>query len=159
MWVSSLRKQLLFCSDGSSSFWPGLLTRFPPQWQDASSLIRTLGYLVTKSAELQCSVASCRLQRISHCILRPSITIYRPIHVLVPRFDKRVRSGEGSTLSDWFPYLKPIPRARLIHCPDDGGSKHLWNVSKLLPDYTVQPPRRQQSSYSPLWEPAISLDF
>jgi hypothetical protein len=31
-------------------------------------------------------------------------------------------------------------------CPDDGGSKHLWNVDKLLPDYTAQQPRRQSSS-------------
>jgi hypothetical protein len=30
-------------------------------------------------------------------------------------------------------------------CPDDGGSKDLWNVGKLLPDYTVLQPRRQQS--------------
>jgi hypothetical protein len=29
--------------------------------------------------------------------------------------------------------------------PDDGGSKHLWNVDKLLPDYTLQQPRRQPS--------------
>jgi hypothetical protein len=33
--------------------------------------------------------------------------------------------------------------------PDDGGSKDLRNVGKLLPDYTVLQPRRQQSSYSP----------
>jgi hypothetical protein len=30
-------------------------------------------------------------------------------------------------------------------CPDDGGSKHLWNVSKLLPDYMEQQRRRQPS--------------
>jgi hypothetical protein len=34
--------------------------------------------------------------------------------------------------------------------------KHLWNVGKLLPDYAVQQPRRQSSSYSPPWEPKIS---
>jgi hypothetical protein len=34
-------------------------------------------------------------------------------------------SGQGSTLSDWLPHLKPIPRARLTHRPDDGGNKHL----------------------------------
>jgi hypothetical protein len=28
-------------------------------------------------------------------------------------------------LSDWFPYLKSIPRAWLTDRPDDGGSKHL----------------------------------
>jgi hypothetical protein len=27
-------------------------------------------------------------------------------------------------------------------CPDDGGSKHLRNVGKLLPDYTAQYLRR-----------------
>jgi hypothetical protein len=37
-----------------------------------------------------------------------------------------------------------------------GGSKHLWNVGKLLPDYRAQHPRRQPSSYSPPWEPEIS---
>jgi hypothetical protein len=30
---------------------------------------------------------------------------------------------------------------------DDGGSKDLWNVGKILPDCTVLQPRRQQSSY------------
>jgi hypothetical protein len=29
---------------------------------------------------------------------------------------------------------------------DDGGSKDLWNVGKLLPDYTALQPRRQPSS-------------
>jgi hypothetical protein len=29
--------------------------------------------------------------------------------------------------------------------PDDEGSKHLWNVSKLLPDYMVQQPKIQPS--------------
>jgi hypothetical protein len=32
---------------------------------------------------------------------------------------------------------------RLTHSPEDGGSKNLWNVGKLLPDYTAQHPRRQ----------------
>jgi hypothetical protein len=36
----------------------------------------------------------------------------------------------------------------LSHRLDDGDSKHLWNVGKLLPDYTVQHPRRQPRSYS-----------
>jgi hypothetical protein len=30
--------------------------------------------------------------------------------------------------------------------PDDGGNKHLLNVSKRLPDHTTQQPRRQPSS-------------
>jgi hypothetical protein len=33
--------------------------------------------------------------------------------------------------------------------PDDGGSKHLLNVDKLLPDYTAQQPRSQPPSYLP----------
>jgi hypothetical protein len=41
--------------------------------------------------------------------------------------------------------------------PDDGGSKYLWKVCKLLQDYTVLQPRRQPSSYSPPWEPQIVL--
>jgi hypothetical protein len=32
------------------------------------------------------------------------------------------------------------------HSPDDGGCKHLWNVSKPLPDYMAQHPRWQWSS-------------
>jgi hypothetical protein len=43
------------------------------------------------------------------------------------------------------------------HRPDDGGSKDLRNVGKLLPDYTVLQPRRQPSSYSPPWESQILL--
>jgi hypothetical protein len=43
--------------------------------------------------------------------------------------------------------------------PDDGGSKDFWNVGKLLPDYTALQPRRQQSSYSPTWEPQILLSL
>jgi hypothetical protein len=37
------------------------------------------------------------------------------------------------------------------------GSKHLWNISKLLPDYIAQHPKRLTSSYLPLWIPEISL--
>jgi hypothetical protein len=35
---------------------------------------------------------------------------------------------------------------------DVGGSKHLWNVGELLPDYTAQETRKLSSSYSPPWE-------
>jgi hypothetical protein len=42
------------------------------------------------------------------------------------------------------------------HRPDDGDTKHLRNVGKLLPKYTAQHPRRQSSSYSPQLEPEIS---
>jgi hypothetical protein len=50
-----------------------------------------------------------------------------------------------------------IIRAIFTHCPDDGGRKYLWNVGKLLPDYSVLQPRRQPSSYSLSWEPQILL--
>jgi hypothetical protein len=33
-----------------------------------------------------------------------------------------------------------------VYSPDDGGRKHLWNISKLLLDYTAQQPRGQPSS-------------
>jgi hypothetical protein len=52
----------------------------------------------------------------------------------------------SSALTDSFLYRKAIPRARLTHRPDDGGSKVLWNVGRLLPDYMAQRPRRQPSS-------------
>lgn len=32
---------------------------------------------------------------------------------------------------------------RVWHCPDDGGRKYLYNIGELLPDNTVQYPRRQ----------------
>jgi hypothetical protein len=35
----------------------------------------------------------------------------------------------------------------VTHRPDDGGSKDLWNVGKLLPYYTALQPRRQPSSF------------
>jgi hypothetical protein len=33
-----------------------------------------------------------------------------------------------------------------INRPDYGDSMHLWNVGKLLPDYTALYPRRQSPS-------------
>jgi hypothetical protein len=42
-----------------------------------------------------------------------------------------------------------------VNHADDGGSKYLWNVGKILLDYTVLQPKRQPSSYSLLWEPEI----
>jgi hypothetical protein len=44
---------------------------------------------------------------------------------------------------------------RLTHCPDDGGSTHLWNVGLLQRDYTTQYTRRLSPSYSPPWKPQI----
>jgi hypothetical protein len=45
--------------------------------------------------------------------------------------------------------LVVAPCSLVTHRPDDGGSKHLRNVGKLLPDYMAEQPRRQPSSYSP----------
>jgi hypothetical protein len=36
----------------------------------------------------------------------------------------------------------------MTYRPDDGVTKHLRNAGHYLPDYTVQHPRRQPSSYS-----------
>jgi hypothetical protein len=47
-------------------------------------------------------------------------------------------------------------RSPSIHRPDDGGSKHLWNVWQFLPDNTAQHSRSQSSSYSSPSEPEIS---
>jgi hypothetical protein len=41
--------------------------------------------------------------------------------------------------------------------PDDGGNKHLWDVGQLLRYYKAQYSRRLSSSYSPPWEPEISI--
>jgi hypothetical protein len=45
-----------------------------------------------------------------------------------------------------------------VHRSYGGGIKYLWNLAKLLPDYTAQYPRRQPSSYSPPSEPEISAE-
>jgi hypothetical protein len=52
----------------------------------------------------------------------------------------------GPTLSDSFRGLKPGPGAQPTRCPDDAGSKIIWDVHKLLPDYTAQQPKRQPNS-------------
>jgi hypothetical protein len=69
--------------------------------------------------------------------------VSRPIPTIFPTGPVMV-----SALADWFPLLEPFPRARLTHRPDDGGSKDLWNVGELLPDYTALQPRRQPSLLS-----------
>jgi hypothetical protein len=53
-------------------------------------------------------------------------------------------------------YVPQLFRTWLTHRRDDGGSKLLWNISQYLPDYMVQHPRRQPSSYLSLWQPEIS---
>jgi hypothetical protein len=53
----------------------------------------------------------------------------------------------GGSLTMFKRYL--LPPSLGTNRPDDGGSKHLWNVGKLLLDNTAQHPRRKSSSYSP----------
>jgi hypothetical protein len=77
-------------------------------------------------------------------------SVSRPIPTLFPTGLVMV-----STLADRFLYLKPIPRARLTHRPDDGRSKVLWNTGKFLPDYTALQPIRQPSSYQPPRKPQV----
>jgi hypothetical protein len=55
-------------------------------------------------------------------------------------------ASQDSAWTLWFLYLKPISHTQLSHWPVNRGSKHLQNVSKLLPDYTMQHPKRQPSS-------------
>jgi hypothetical protein len=56
-------------------------------------------------------------------------------------------------------YLKTTLFWDIANCPDDGGSKNVWNDGQLVRDYKAQYPRRLSSSYSPLWEPEISITF
>jgi hypothetical protein len=53
--------------------------------------------------------------------------------------------------------LEQVSVPRESFRPDDGGSKDLWNVGKLIPDNTVLQPRIQPSLKSPPWEPQILL--
>jgi hypothetical protein len=63
---------------------------------------------------------------------------------------RRVRRWLSSGLLHrvvWFTDVSENLAASIIssHRPDDGGSKHLWNVGIRPPDYTVQQPKRQPS--------------
>jgi hypothetical protein len=99
--------------------------------------------------------------------LKRAVSSLHPLAVLVPPDHVRPRLPIGSqassvltsspigtpkfsALADWVLYLGPFPNTRLTHRPDDGGSKDLWNVGTLLPDYTVLQPRRQPSSNWPV---------
>jgi hypothetical protein len=55
--------------------------------------------------------------------------------------------------------LLPPSSGRWVSSPDDGGSKDLWNVGKLLTHYTALQPRRQPCSFSLPWEPQILLVY
>jgi hypothetical protein len=53
----------------------------------------------------------------------------------------------SSTFWSWnyfFPARFPCHQG---DCPDDGHSKHLWNLSQSLPDYTLHNPREPEISY------------
>jgi hypothetical protein len=50
-------------------------------------------------------------------------------------------SHGGMQENDWLA-SRLLRRLPTFHRPDDEGSKHLRNFGKLLPDYTVQKPRR-----------------
>jgi hypothetical protein len=63
----------------------------------------------------------------------------------------------GRCLPTFQKCLLPPSSGRLRRHHPEGGSKHLRNVGKFLPDYTAQHPRKQPSPYSPLWEPEISI--
>jgi hypothetical protein len=57
-----------------------------------------------------------------------------------------------------FQFLCLIVKApAFLYNSDDGGSKDLWNLGKLLSEYRALQPRRQPSLYSPPWEPQILL--
>jgi hypothetical protein len=53
----------------------------------------------------------------------------------------------SSYSSPWEPQISPFkPVLGVIHHPDDGGSKFLWNLGHCVPDYTVLHPGRHKSS-------------
>jgi hypothetical protein len=54
--------------------------------------------------------------------------------------------------------VEAFRRFRGAYCPDDGGSKYVRNVGKLLPVYALRRPRRR-SSYSPPREHEVSQRF
>jgi hypothetical protein len=56
------------------------------------------------------------------------------------------------------------PRFRGVYCiyhqgdPDNEGSKHIWNIGQFLPATRRNIPE-ESPSYSPPWEPEISLSM
>jgi hypothetical protein len=57
--------------------------------------------------------------------------------------DRRLYTRRHENLKSHLVNLCGEATLRYIYLPDDGGSKHLWNIGKLPPDYTAQQPRRQ----------------
>jgi hypothetical protein len=76
----------------------------------------------------------------------PSLTCMTEQHP--SSWSPSLKPDQISTLSDRLPYLQTIPRARMSHRPDNEGSKHNWNVVKLLPDYAAL----QAPQNSHLWD-------
>jgi hypothetical protein len=73
----------------------------------------------------------------------------------------KMASSHGSLYNDGPSEHSCIPDAvsevfTAIALMMEAASVSVWNVGQLLPDYTVQHPRRQPSSYSSPWEPEIS---
>jgi hypothetical protein len=69
-----------------------------------------------------CNKQSCR--KVFRSRFLDQFTIYRGYHTS----GAPLRDGQVSALSDLLLYLPQPFRMRLIHHPDDGGSKLLWNV-------------------------------
>jgi hypothetical protein len=95
-------------------------------------------------------------------IMRPTC----PVQHILLHLTILIMSGEGNKLrssSVRFQVLTAAsmkmvvfwvvaPCSLVMNRPDVGGSKHLWNVGKLLPDYRAQQPRRQLYLWnSSLW--------
>jgi hypothetical protein len=64
------------------------------------------------------------------------------------RFSSSVRCQVLTVVSMKITVFWVVAPCSLVDRPDDGGSNHLGNVGKLLPDYTAQHRRRQSSSFS-----------
>jgi hypothetical protein len=70
-------------------------------------------------------------------------TPFKPIWLSSETLESGSPWNNTHTIDKYFVDLfKTLPHHRL----DNGGSKYLWNVGKLLPDYTVLQLRRQPSS-------------
>jgi hypothetical protein len=68
---------------------------------------------------------------------------------------ERTNEERAENVMIWRKKRKEEDGCLSTHRPDDGGSRNLWNVSKLLPDHTALQPRRQPSLNTRTWEPKI----
>jgi hypothetical protein len=84
------------------------------------------------------------------CFFETLISTCKSIRRYYPEDQLRhIRNVDCKLLRSDIDSVKKLCMENSMTCPDDGNSKHPWNVGKLLPDYTAQQPRRQPSSYSP----------